>query len=190
MKIANKENSRAKNNQKLSIHCLHPSNQGRTDGKRELLTFETKKEHLRKPTAPFILCSVGQKLQQYLAIRKIMQMWRQINGSQFNTEKINVLQIYIIGPKEIVIDELSTSSLPDYYITGEPLISFMSQIGIFLRFLPIIFVNTTHNISCLERQDDTGNVHEGKNNRWKCAVNALCYSMPFDQTKHQQLLIW
>lgn len=70
MKIANKENSRAKNNRKLTINCLHPSNQGRTDGKRELLTFETKKLPLRKPTAPFKTLQRGTNFNNILSTEK------------------------------------------------------------------------------------------------------------------------
>lgn len=64
--------------------------------------------------------------------------------------KANVLHVYFIGFKGIVIDEISTSFLPAYYTTGESLISFMSQLGIFLRFLPTMLVNITHSISTLK----------------------------------------
>lgn len=51
---------------------------------------------------------------------------------------MNVLQIYIIGFEEILIDESSTSSLPEYCITGELFRSFMRQLQNIPEITPFV----------------------------------------------------
>lgn len=80
-------------------------------------------------------------------------------------------------------NQLFTRLLHPTYIFHEPNLEYSWDSS-------LSYLWTQHIIFLFRKTNDTGNVYEGKNNGWKCAVNALCYSMPFDLIKHQQLLIW